>query len=38
MHSLTHPLEWEQAFASEGALEALKDAKDEGLVKYIGEM
>ena len=36
MHSLTHPVEWEQAFASEGALEALKDAKDEGLVKYIG--
>ena len=36
MHSLTHPDEWEQAFASEGALEALKEVRNEGLVKFIG--
>ena len=27
MHSLTNPLEWEQAMGPEGALEALKEAQ-----------
>lgn len=36
MHSLTNPVEWDQAMGEEGALEALKEAKSEGLIKYIG--
>jgi len=36
MHSLTNPLEWEQAMGAEGALEAIKEAQSEGIVKYIG--
>lgn len=36
MHSLTNPLEWEQAMGPEGALEAIKEAQSDGIVKYIG--
>tara|TARA_B100000686_G_scaffold78896_1_gene85018 strand:- start:50 stop:916 length:867 start_codon:yes stop_codon:yes gene_type:complete len=36
MHSLSNPIEWDQAMGEEGALEALKEAKSEGLIKYIG--
>ncbi len=36
MHSLTNPIEWDQAMGEEGALEALKEAKSEGIIKYIG--
>ena len=36
MHSLTNPIEWDQAMGEEGALEALKEAKLEGLIKHIG--
>ena len=36
LHSLTHPNEWDQVFAPEGALEALLEAKEDGLTRYIG--
>ena len=36
LHSLTEPDEWRQALAGGGALEALIQARDEGLTRYIG--
>ena len=36
LHGLTNPIEWDQAMGEEGALEAIKEARSEGLVKYIG--
>ena len=36
LHSLTHPDDWETAFAPGGALEAAVEARDEGLVRFIG--
>ncbi len=36
LHNLVDPDEWEAAFASGGALAALVQARDEGLVKHIG--
>ncbi len=36
LHSLTHPDEWDQVFKSGGALEALVEAKKNGLVSHIG--
>ena len=36
IHGLTNPIEWDQAMGEKGALEAIRDARSEGLVKYIG--
>ena len=36
MHSLGHPDEWETAMGPQGALEALVEARDEGLTRFIG--
>ena len=36
LHSLTEPEEWEQALGRGGALEALIQAREEGLTRYIG--
>jgi aryl-alcohol dehydrogenase-like predicted oxidoreductase len=36
MHNLTDPDEWETAMGPGGALEALKEARDEGLTRFIG--
>ena len=36
LHALTHPDEWEQALGPGGALEAATQARDEGLVRFIG--
>ncbi len=36
LHSLTHPDEWEQALGPGGALEAAVEARDRGLVRFIG--
>lgn len=36
LHALIHPDEWEQALSPGGALEACVEARDQGLVKYIG--
>ncbi|GAA2092906.1 aldo/keto reductase [Microlunatus panaciterrae] len=36
LHNLVDEAEWQTAFASGGALEAAVQARDEGLVKYIG--
>ena len=36
MHNLTDPDEWETAMGKRGALEALIEARDEGLTRYIG--
>jgi aryl-alcohol dehydrogenase-like predicted oxidoreductase len=36
MHNLTDPDEWEQAFSSGGALEALVEARKRGLTRFIG--
>jgi aryl-alcohol dehydrogenase-like predicted oxidoreductase len=36
MHSLSHPDEWDIAMSDEGALNALTEARDQGLVRYIG--
>jgi len=36
MHSLTNPIEWDQAMGAQGSLEAIKEAKADGLVKHIG--
>jgi aryl-alcohol dehydrogenase-like predicted oxidoreductase len=36
LHSLGHPDDWEQAMGPEGALEALVEAREEGLVRFIG--
>ena len=36
LHNLVEPDEWDVAFASDGAVEALAAARDEGLVRFIG--
>lgn len=36
MHGLTNPQGWEKAMGPEGVLQAFIDARDEGLVKYLG--
>lgn len=36
LHSLSHPDEWESAMGSGGALEALIEAREEGLTRFIG--
>lgn len=36
LHNLVHPGEWEQALGPGGALEALIEARDEGLVRFLG--
>src|SRR5579871_4487078 len=36
LHNLSDPQEWEIALGPGGALEALIEARDQGLVKYIG--
>jgi aryl-alcohol dehydrogenase-like predicted oxidoreductase len=36
LHALTHPGEWEQALGPGGALEAAMEARDQGLVRFIG--
>ncbi|MEZ5296837.1 MAG: aldo/keto reductase [Ilumatobacteraceae bacterium] len=36
LHNLVEPDEWESAFASGGAVEALTGARDEGLTRFIG--
>jgi aryl-alcohol dehydrogenase-like predicted oxidoreductase len=36
LHNLVHPGEWETALGSGGALEALIEARDEGLTRFIG--
>ncbi len=36
LHNLVDPFEWAQAFEPDGALAALVQARDEGLVRFIG--
>ena len=36
LHSLGHPEEWETAMGPEGALEAVIEAREEGLARFIG--
>ncbi len=36
LHALIHPDQWEQAFAPGGALEAMLEAREEGLVDHLG--
>jgi aryl-alcohol dehydrogenase-like predicted oxidoreductase len=36
LHSLAHPDEWEQAMGPGGALEAAVEAREQGLVRFIG--
>ena len=36
MHGLTNPAGWEKAMGPDGALEALVEARDDGLVHYLG--
>lgn len=36
LHNLGHPDEWETAMGENGAIEAAKEARDQGLVKHIG--
>ncbi len=36
LHALIHPDEWEQAMGPDGALEAAVQAREEGLVRFIG--
>ncbi len=36
LHNLVHPDEWETALSEGGALEAAVEARDEGLVRFIG--
>ena len=36
LHALTHPDEWDQAMGPGGALEALVEAREQGLVRFIG--
>ena len=36
LHSLTHPDEWEQALSPGGALDAAVEAREVGLVRFIG--
>jgi aryl-alcohol dehydrogenase-like predicted oxidoreductase len=36
LHNLTHPDEWEAAMGEKGALKALREAKEQGLTRFIG--
>ena len=36
LHALVHPDEWESAMGPGGALEACEDAREQGLVRFIG--
>jgi aryl-alcohol dehydrogenase-like predicted oxidoreductase len=36
MHGLTNPVSWEKVMGPEGALEAFTEARDKGLVRYLG--
>ena len=36
LHALTHPDEWDQALSPGGALDAAIEAREEGLVRFIG--
>jgi hypothetical protein len=36
MHGLTNPVGWEKAMGPGGALEALLEARDQGLVRFLG--
>jgi aryl-alcohol dehydrogenase-like predicted oxidoreductase len=36
LHALIHPDEWEQALGPGGALEAVRGAREQGLVRFIG--
>lgn len=36
LHSLNHPDEWERALSAGGALDAAVEAREEGLVRFIG--
>jgi len=36
LHNLVDPVDWRRAMASEGALEAAMEAREEGLVRFIG--
>lgn len=36
LHNLVQPEEWEQALGPDGALRALLEARDEGLVRFLG--
>src|SRR6266850_5599712 len=36
LHSLADPIEWDQALSPGGAIEAAGEARDQGLVKFIG--
>jgi aryl-alcohol dehydrogenase-like predicted oxidoreductase len=36
LHALIHPDEWDQALGAGGALEAVREARDEGQVRFIG--
>lgn len=36
LHGLTNPAGWEKAMGSEGALEAFIEARDKGLVRFLG--
>jgi predicted aldo/keto reductase-like oxidoreductase len=36
MHNLTEPEEWQTAMGPGGALEALEEARDKGLTRYVG--
>jgi aryl-alcohol dehydrogenase-like predicted oxidoreductase len=36
IHSLGHPEDWDEVMGADGALEALMEARDEGLTRFIG--
>lgn len=36
MHSLTNPVSWEKVMGAEGALKAFIEARDKGLVRFLG--
>ena len=36
LHALSHPDEWEQALSPGGALDAAREAREQGLVRFIG--
>jgi aryl-alcohol dehydrogenase-like predicted oxidoreductase len=35
-HSMAHPDDWDQVFGNQGALEAVVEAREEGLTRFIG--
>ena len=36
LHALNHPDEWQQALSPGGALERAREARDQGLIRFIG--